>query len=118
MKSTVKVAAMAVAAFFLLTASSCDPTIVYRTTLLAPGDNLLVDCDIHAPPPKQVYKAAGESDTREEAADVREMLLTTTIVTQYKDLGVCNGRWKALRDWKARQEQLQKEADEKSQKGK
>lgn len=81
----------------------CDTMSVKVKTeyvLVAPKNDLLVDCDKEAPPNKDVYMSA----TLKE----REKLLTTHSLKQYENIDKCNVQLKNLRKWKVEQEMLYK----------
>lgn len=103
--------ALALAAAALLAGCGTQTVTVYKTSLISPPDNLLLDCPVAVPPDGATYKAAGEGVTHEQAADKREQMLFEHAAAQMANIGSCNVRLKALRDWKQRQEQLQKDAD-------
>lgn len=92
----------------LLLGCAHEPTVVVRTTLVTPPDNLLLDCSVAAPPSREAYKAAGEGVSHEQAAEVREKMLMEHAGTQMKNLSVCNTNMQQLRDWKTKQQQLYK----------
>lgn len=101
----------------------CTPQSIVKIehVLVAPDDNLLVDCDIEAPPSKDLYlkdysigtvmakPALAYSDdvylsqyTRAlKNAEGREAALTKVMLRNYSNQDVCNRRLKKLREWKA-----------------
>lgn len=85
--------------FFTLISSSLtgcattDPKVIYKTEVVAPDDNLLVDCDVQEPPNKEEYIAATPKD--------REKMLVDKISLMMKDGFTCNKRFETLRKWKA-----------------
>jgi len=105
----------------VLAGCSTVPTVVkVQHVLVAPADNLLVDCDI-APPPKKVtylnFEPLPSSSITENVAlqfkelqaryikalssdAEQERLLSAALMANYKYQGECNARLKALRDWK------------------
>ena len=102
-----------------ITGCSTPQTIVkVEHVLVAPADNLLVDCDIEPPPVKADYLKAYDSTVSTEKltiandvaltqynkalhqASYREQQLTTVSMKNYRNAGICNARWKALRQWK------------------
>lgn len=114
MNSISKTALCALAALALTGCGFLNPPVtVFRTTVIAPGDSLLVDCDSDEPPARELYKGAGIAVSREEAADKREEQLTSFSMAQTKHIAKCNSRWKELREWKVKQLQIQKDADAK-----
>lgn len=92
--------------------SGCGTTItVVEHRLVMPDDNMLVDCDIEAPPPRAQYLATAPSKDATElekikaalkTAEERERLLTDLNLKQYANANVCNKRWKGVRDFKAK----------------
>lgn len=91
----------------LLLAGCCtpvkpEPEIRYKTVIVAPADNLLVDCDI-TPPPAIDYYVGLPSWT------LKEGVLVDSKEESIKDAIKCNVRWKALREWKAKQLEIYKD---------
>ena len=72
-----------------------EPKVIYKTTVIAPPDNLIIDCLVEPPPNKEAYMAATDKE--------REKMLAAVIQTQFKNTFVCNNRLKELRAWKVKQ---------------
>lgn len=115
--------------FLAMLVSGCGvfkpaPEIRYEHIVVAPQDNLLVDCDVEAPPVKSLYLSGitlqmeappappdalvyqSEFHLQQYVmalrnAGRRETLLTDLANAQYKNVDVCNQRWAKLREWKA-----------------
>jgi hypothetical protein len=81
-------------AVVLLAGCCTDPKIIYRTQMIAPEDNLLVDCIVSTPPDINNYELGTMSDREKQLADYTSALL--------KDASVCNKQFVALRDWKTK----------------
>lgn len=111
-------------------ATAPAPDVHIEHVLVAPQDNLMVDCDVTPPPTKAEYMtgfkhtiplvtAAPTMPQRSELpydnisyvtqyvqtlakkAEERERLQTNLNLKNYQNLDACNKRWKALREWKA-----------------
>lgn len=90
-----------------LLAGCCTPPkpeviIQYKTIVVAPADNLLVDCDIKEPPYEIDYVALPNWT-------LKEGILVDLNAINTANLGKCNVRWKNLREWKAKQLELYKD---------
>ena len=73
-----------------------DPIIKIKTVVIAPEDNLLLDCDVQVPPVIKDYIALPDWQLKEGVlVDMNEKNLF--------NLNVCNIRFKKLREWKAQQ---------------
>jgi hypothetical protein len=100
-----------------------DPVVITKNVVIAPADNLLVDCDVAPPPAKAAYvKTAGGINPNQtlqkddayyltqyantiKVLQERERLLTEHALKQFQNLDTCNKRWKALREWKTTAQQ-------------
>jgi hypothetical protein len=99
------------------------PTVVVKHVVVAPADNLLVDCDVAAPPVKLDYLRKVEVDPTPpdlsigkepypytarfvqsvmKVAQERERQLTELNLKHYKNLDACNKRFHQIREWKAK----------------
>jgi hypothetical protein len=112
-----------------MTLSGCvttpKPVVVTQNIVVAPADNLLVDCDVAAPPPKASYLATtatipginpNTSLQKDDAfylvqyaktikaLEERERQLTEHALKQFQNLDACNKRWQQLRAWKVNSE--------------
>lgn len=79
-----------------LTGCGTTPTAPqYKTVVIAPDDNQLVDCLVVEPPEKAAYVAATPKE--------REKLLIDLADKQMKNSFLCNDRWAKVRQWKKQQ---------------
>lgn len=107
-----------------------QPEVRIQHVLVAPQDNLLVDCDIAPPPTKSDYLGMVKADSPfalhtpgmphseglpydnisyvaqyvaavAKKAEERERLQTNLNLKNYQNLDACNKRWLKLREWKA-----------------
>lgn len=107
---------MALVVGLMLSGCGTPQTVVkVEHILVAPSDNLLVSCDIAAPPDKSMYLKGFVKDssltTREDILaqynralkgyQERERALIDTLLKNYEYQHICNTRWAKLRDWKA-----------------
>lgn len=72
-----------------------QPVVVVRTEVIAPDDDLLVNCPLQEPPEPYTYRTSN--------ADEKELMLTRAYTGSTGKLVSCNARWAALRKWKADQ---------------
>jgi hypothetical protein len=79
-----------------------EPEIRYKTVVVAPADNLLVDCNIKAPPLPEDYPGT-ETWTKKEG------VLVDLNEANMKNIIDCNVRLKALREWKIKQLEIYKD---------
>jgi len=103
--------------------SAQKPLIVVQHVSVAPPDNLMVDCEITAPPSKETYlkdysagtvvpplftpdkdqyKVMTQYARALKNVEERESMLTATLLRQYQFTDMCNQRLKGLREWKAK----------------
>lgn len=76
--------------------TSPDPVIV--TKVIVPSDDLLVDCDLQAPPDRDAFVAADSTKQKAMMADAYNGATSKGIM--------CNKRWAGLRRWKEQQLKL------------
>lgn len=90
---------------FLISGCATNPSVPeirYKTKVVAPEDNLIVDCDIEPPMVVKDYVAIPNYVSKEGVlVDLNEKNMV--------NLQKCNERWKALREWKAKQLQIYKD---------
>lgn len=79
-----------------------EPEIRYKTVVVSPADNLLVDCDIKAPPMVDDYLGISQWTNKEE-------VLVDLDAANMKNIIACNVRLKNLREWKAKQLEMYKD---------
>lgn len=98
-----------------------QPVVVTKVVAIVPADNLLLDCDVAAPPAKAVYLRREQATTTIpnltigvaqypyteryvhemlKTAQERERQLTSLNLKHYENVDRCNQRWKQLREWK------------------
>lgn len=100
-----------------------EPVVITKNVVIAPADNLLVNCDVTAPPAKSAYLKTSDGINPNQTLQKddafylaeyaktiqtlqeRERLLTEHALKQYQNLDTCNKRWKALREWKTTAQQ-------------
>jgi hypothetical protein len=103
--------------------AGCDtlpkaPTVITQHIVVAPADNLLVNCEVTPPPAKATYVAATpginpnislQKDSAYYQAlyvkkikelEAREGQLSDLAMHQYQNLDACNKRLQQLREWK------------------
>lgn len=78
--------------------AATPPSIIYKNILIAPPENLLINCLVVAPPDAADYTAASLQE--------RERLLYTLSINQFKNIYLCNTQLSALRNWKQEQTTL------------
>lgn len=81
-----------------LSGCATSPVVNYKNILISPPDSLIRDCQIEAPPQKELYLNASQ--------DGREDLLFDLSSQQIKNIFVCNSRLAELREWKKKQKKL------------
>jgi hypothetical protein len=69
--------------------------VIVKTTVVAPDDDMLGDCELQEPPDPDVYRTSN--------ADKKELMLTQAFVGASGKIIVCNTRWAKLREWKKKQ---------------
>lgn len=79
-----------------------EPTVVYRSVLIVPPENLIADCLVEPPPDKTKYLSATDKD--------REKMLIALADKQMKNTFVCNSRQANLRLWIKEQKALYPDA--------
>lgn len=76
----------------------------YKTVLVVPEDDQLVDCVINPPPERAAVERANLVERSEIHADAW--------LDQTGSLIKCNDRWGSLREWKRRQIEAAKENEQ------